>query len=403
MITNWLLLLLVVVLLGVSAFFVAAEFSLIAARRSVIEPLAVSSKRARATLKAMENVSLMMACAQFGITLCGVLLGALGEPAVASLLEPVFHDLGVPEGWLHPVALTVALLLVVSAHVALGEMVPKNIAIAGPEKTAMALAPPLQAVATMLGPIIRVLNFAANGIVRMLGREPKDEVASAFTREEVADLISESRAEGLLDADEHQLITSALDLDVAEVRTVLVPEDAVVTLAAGASPAEVERACQRTGFSRFPIREADGRLSGYLHIRDVVGRDDDRDEPIPTERIRPLPVVSADTDLRTALDTMRRLGAHLAQVVVPERATPVSTGSSPMTPGGSAPTAAPADASAPESHERGAGHDPAGTEPGDLLGVVMLEDVIETLIGEIRDATRRGPWTAAAGRDAGRA
>ena len=88
---EWLLLLLVVLLLAASAFFVAAEFALIAARRTVIEPLAVSSSRARSTLKAMENVSLMMACAQLGITLCGVLLGALGEPAVAALLEPVFH------------------------------------------------------------------------------------------------------------------------------------------------------------------------------------------------------------------------------------------------------------------------------------------------------------------------
>ena len=98
--------------------------------------MAVNSARARSTLKAMENVSLMMACAQLGITLCGVLLGALGEPAVAALLEPVFHALGVPEAWLHPVSLVIALLLVVSAHVALGEMVPKNIAIADPERTA---------------------------------------------------------------------------------------------------------------------------------------------------------------------------------------------------------------------------------------------------------------------------
>ena len=100
MTTEWLLLGLVIVLLAASAYFVAAEFALIAARRTIIEPLAVNSSRARTTLKAMENVSEMMACAQLGITLCGVLLGALGEPAVAALLEPVFHSLGVPEGWL---------------------------------------------------------------------------------------------------------------------------------------------------------------------------------------------------------------------------------------------------------------------------------------------------------------
>ena len=182
MTANWLLLGLVIILLAASAFFVAAEFSLIAARRTIIEPLAVSSSRARSTLKAMEHVSLMMACAQLGITLCGVLLGALGEPAVAALLEPVFHALGVPEAWLHPVSLVIALLLVVSAHVALGEMVPKNIAIAGPERTALALAPPLAAIATAIGPIIRSLNRFANAVVRLTGREPKDEVTSALVK-----------------------------------------------------------------------------------------------------------------------------------------------------------------------------------------------------------------------------
>ena len=205
-------------LLAVSAFFVAAEFALIAARRTVIEPLAVNSARARSTLKAMENVSLMMACAQLGITLCGVLLGALGEPAVATLLEPVFQRSACPEGWLHPVSLVIALLLVVSAHVALGEMVPKNIAIAGPERTALALAPALLAIATAIGPIIRTLNRFANAVVRLTGREPKDEVASAFTREEVADLVAESRREGLLDDEEHQRITSALDFDTTDGR-----------------------------------------------------------------------------------------------------------------------------------------------------------------------------------------
>ena len=164
MTTEWLLLGLVIVLLGASAYFVAAEFALIAARRTIIEPLAVNSARARTTLKAMENVSEMMACAQLGITLCGVLLGALGEPAVAALLEPVFHSLGVPEGWLHPVSLVIALLLVVSAHVALGEMVPKNIAIAGPEQVALALAPSLLAIGKAIGPIIRTLNHFAKDL-----------------------------------------------------------------------------------------------------------------------------------------------------------------------------------------------------------------------------------------------
>src|SRR5690349_6350630 len=345
MTTQWLLLALVVVLLAASAFFVAAEFALIAARRSVIEPVAVNSARARSTLKAMEHVSLMMACAQLGITLCGVLLGALGEPAVAALLEPVFHALGVPEAWLHPVSLVIALLLVVSAHVALGEMVPKNIAIAGPEQTALMLAPPLMAIARAIGPIIRALNHFSNAVVKLTGREPKDEISSSFTREEVADLVAESRREGLLDDEEHQRITSALDFDTTVVAAVMVPDAEVVSVTPGVTPAEIERICGKTGFSRFPIIEQDGRFSGYLHIRDVIDIPvEQRDQPVPAQKIRPLPTVVPGTDLRTALDRMRRIGAHLAEVAdAVDSREPVTGASDPDQPGAGQP-----DANAPD-------------------------------------------------------
>ncbi len=386
MTTEWLLLGLVIVLLGASAYFVAAEFALIAARRTIIEPLAVNSSRARTTLKAMENVSEMMACAQLGITLCGVLLGALGEPAVAALLEPVFHSLGVPEGWLHPVSLVIALLLVVSAHVALGEMVPKNIAIAGPEQVALALAPSLLAIGKAIGPIIRTLNHFANWVVRLTGREPKDEVTSSFTREEVADLVAESRREGLLDDEEHQRITSALDFDTTSVASVMVPDADVVSVQPGVTPAEIERICARTGFSRFPILDPDGRFSGYLHIRDVIDIPNDlRDEPVPAARIRPLPTVLPGTDLRTALDRMRRIGAHLAEVAELTRPAKATDPRADRSPGET-------NRVAPESEDAESEPVTADLVPAAAVrGVVMLEDVIEALIGEIRDATRRSP------------
>ena len=414
---TWLLLGLVVALLAVSAFFVAAEFSLIAARRSVIEPMAVTSSRARSTIKAMEEVSLMMACAQLGITLCGVLLGAVGEPAVATLLEPVFEAVGVPESWLHPVSLTIALLLVVSAHVALGEMVPKNIAIAGPERTAIALAPILRGIASAIGPIIRLLNHWSNAVVRATGREPRDEVASAFTREEVGDLVTQSLAEGVLDADEGQRINSALEFDVSQVDSVMVSADEVVSVPAGVSAAELERACARTGFSRFPVRQDDGRFAGYLHIRDVVDIPAERrDEPVPQQRIRALPSVSPHTDLRSALDRMRRIGAHMAEVadragtgaqgVESSSATELSsvtelssaTGSAEADPGSVSSAGSPVDganaaAGAPGDREPTGPTTPqlaAGDTDG-RCGLLMLEDVLETLVGEIRDATRRRP------------
>lgn len=373
----------VVVLLGLSAFFVAAEFALIAARRTIIEPRAVTSARARTTLKAMEDISVMMACAQLGITVCGVLLGALGEPAVATLLEPLFHRLGVGESALHPVSLVIALLLVVSAHVALGEMVPKNVALAGPENTAVLLAPPLRALTLFLGPVVRGLNHLSNAVVRLIGREPRDEVASSFTRDEVAGLVAESRSEGLLDRQEHDLITSALDFETSTVDRVLLADADVVSLHIGVTAAEVEQACARTGFSRFPIRADDGKFVGYLHIRDVIDLPAaSRDEPVPAVRIRPLPVVVAGTELRVALDRMRRLGAHLAQVAEPHR-----------------PLSEPVQAADPVvalealvSATTGSVVDPL---PGARLGLVTLEDVIEELIGEVRDSTRRRPRTVA--------
>ena len=377
---SWVLLLAVIVLLALSAFFVAAEFSLISARRTVIEPRAVSSARARTTLRAMEDVSTMMACAQLGITVCGVLLGAVGEPAVATLLEPVFHHLGVPEGALHPVSLVVALLLVVGAHVALGEMVPKNVALAGPENTAIMLAPPLRALALFLGPIVRFLNAMSNGVVRLLGKEPRDEVASAFTRDEVAGMVSESLSEGLLDSGEHELITSALEFDSATVDSVLLPDADIVSLHEGVTAAEVEQACARTGFSRFPVRDSRGAYVGYLHIRDVLDIPaEQRDHPIALARIRPLPVVQAGSQLRTALDRMRRRGAHLAQVTAADRP---------------APDLEVADAAGQLNALAAGAVQPL---PAVRLGLVTLEDVIEELIGEVRDATRRQPPKATAG------
>src|SRR5688572_6361612 len=175
------------VLLALNAFFVGAEFALLSARRSQVEPRAqAGSRAARTTLRAMENVSLVMAGAQLGITVCSLGLGAVGEPAVAHLLEPVFHALHVPDEFLHPVAFVVAMSIVVYLHVVLGEMVPKNIALAGPERAAIVLGPPMMAVVTLLGPVIVGLNAVANGTLRLLRVEPRDEVSSTFTREEVA-------------------------------------------------------------------------------------------------------------------------------------------------------------------------------------------------------------------------
>lgn len=339
--------LLAVVLLAANAFFVGAEFALISARRSQIEPRAQSGSRMAAiTLKAMEQVSQMMAGAQLGITVCSLGLGAVGEPALAHLIEPVFHELHVPDDWLHPVAFVIAMTVVVYLHVVLGEMVPKNIAIAGPERAALILGPPMYGIVLVLRPLIVSINAIANAILRLLRIEPKDELGSTYTREEVAALVEESHGEGLLAEDEYDRLSGALGFTEKTVAEVMMAPDSLATVLRGSTAADVEALCAATGFSRFPVVsdsvDAPGELIGYLHIKDVLEPDEERRErPVADRWIRPFATVTADTLLHDALEVLQRRGAHMARVVEPD---------------------------------------------GTTLGVAALEDVIEELVGEIRDA-----------------
>lgn len=170
-------LLILVVLLALNAFFVGAEFALVSARRSQIEPRAAGgSWSARATLRGMENVSLSMACCQLGITMCSLGIGAVGEPAVAHLLEVPFEAMGVPSAFVHPVALVIALIIVVYLHMVLGEMVPKNITLAGPDRAALILGPPLYLVTIVSRPVIWLMGAgrrpAASGHLGDAGAQP---------------------------------------------------------------------------------------------------------------------------------------------------------------------------------------------------------------------------------------
>lgn len=337
-------LLLAATLLAGNAFFVGAEFALISARRTQVEPLAAAgSKRARSALAAMEQLPLMMAGAQLGITLCSLGLGALGEPVVAHLLEGPLHLVGVGDELLHPISFTLALLLVVFLHVVLGEMVPKNVALAGPERAVLALAPPLALVVRVLKPFIWALNTVAKGILKLFKVTPREEIASAYTLSEVAALVSESRAEGLLDDDEHALLTGVLEFDQGAVSSVLIPLERLVSLQVGATVAEVEEVVAETGYSRLPVQDEDGGLVGYLHLKDVLEVDPTKQERVvPVKRVRQLATVRLDDRLGDALAAMQARGAHLARVVDAD---------------------------------------------GRTIGLVALEDVLEELVGEIRDAT----------------
>ncbi|HEX2810038.1 MAG TPA: hemolysin family protein [Kineosporiaceae bacterium] len=353
---------LALVLLLLNAFFVGAEFAVISARRSQIEPLADAGRRAaRTTLWAMEHVSLMLACSQLGITVCSLGLGAVAEPAIVHLLEVPFGALGLPPGVLHPIAFALALGVVIYFHVVVGEMVPKNLAIAGPERAALLLAPPLVGIGRGLSPLIKLLTAVTNGLLRLIRVEPKEELTSAFTAEEVHSIVTESRREGLLE-DEHNLLTGALELGERRAGDVMVPWDRLITVPVGSTPAEVEALVARTGFSRFPVvtfsdraggpavtdgerPSAEADVVGYLHLKDLLYADDGQHElPVPDKRVRALVTVGALDEVEDVLAAMQRSGAHLARVV---------------------------------------------DENGATAGVVFLEDVLEELVGEVRDATQR--------------
>ncbi|MET8544025.1 hemolysin family protein [Kitasatospora sp. NPDC004799] len=253
-----------------NAFFVGGEFALISVRRSQIEPRAeAGDRRAKTVIWGLEHVSAMLATAQLGITVSSLVLGMVAEPAIAHLLEPPFHAVGVPEGLIHPIAFVIALAVATYLHMLLGEMIPKNIALAAPERAAYLLVPPLVATCRAVRPIAFSINAFANRILRLLKVEPKDEVASVFTEEELARMVKDSSDAALLSDTDTALLHDALELGSRPVSEVVTPRGEIVFAEPGTTPEQLERLAARTGYSRFPVLGADKTVTGYLHIKDA--------------------------------------------------------------------------------------------------------------------------------------
>ncbi|MDJ1137687.1 hemolysin family protein [Streptomyces iconiensis] len=300
--------------LVVNAFFVGAEFALISVRRAQIEPLAEEGdKRARKVLWGLEHVSQLLAAAQLGITLCTLVLGVVAEPAIAHLLEPVFHAVGMPTGVIHPISFVIALALATYLHMLLGEMVPKNIALAGPTRAALALGPSLVALARGLRPVIFTVNAFANTLLKLLRVEPKNEVESAFSDDDLAQMVADSSEAGLLDDRSTERLRDALELGSRPVGDVAQPLDRLVTASWGVTPESLERLSASSGFSRFPVVDDDGRVLGYLHVKDALDASP-REEPFPVTAMRPIARVRGSLPLDDVLGAMRSSGTHLAAV-----------------------------------------------------------------------------------------
>lgn len=334
-----------VVLLASNAFFVGSEFAVISAKRAQIEPRAErGNPAAKITLRGMERVSLMLATAQLGITVSSLLILVIAEPSIHHLLEVPLAAIGLDGATSYVTAFVIALILVTYLHVVLGEMLPKNLAIAIPDRAALVLVPALYFVATAVKPIVWLLNQVSNWILRLFGFTPRDEANTAYTLEQVEGIVAASRQEGLIE-DSSGAVQNTFEFTEKQVRDVLVPLDQVEFLTENASARDLQSAVAEFGFSRYPIRSDSGDLLGYWHIKDALQADSDAlDKPLPIKRLRRLISVSESMELEDALDSMRRAGAHIARC-----------------------------------------HDVRGA----VVGLLFLEDIIEELVGKIQDATRR--------------
>ncbi|MFJ5062817.1 hemolysin family protein [Streptomyces nigra] len=301
--------------LVVNAFFVGAEFALISVRRSQIEPYAEQGdRRAKSVMWGLRHVSALLAAAQLGITLCTLVLGIVAEPAIAHLLEPVFHAMGVPAGAGHAVSFVIALTLATYLHMLLGEMVPKNIALAEPVRSALLLGPPLVTLSRALRPVIFTINAFANALLRLLRVETKDEVTATFSDSELAQMVRDSGEAGLIDERARERLHDALELGRRPVRDVALPLERVVYAHVGITPEELEELSARSGFSRFPVVDSGRRIVGYLHVKDALGASP-RDAPFQIRDMRPIARVRESTPLDDVLTAMRGSRTHLAAVL----------------------------------------------------------------------------------------
>lgn len=338
--------LLTVLLIVANAFFVGAEFALISARRDRLEALAEQGKRSAVTvIRAGEDLAVMLAGAQLGITVGSIILGRVGEPAVAHLLSPVFDLIGVPDAVLHTVSFLVAITIVVILHVLLGEMVPKNIALAGPEKVAMLLVPPYLLWIKVTRPVIAVYDWCARTALRLMGVQPRTELENTVSMVELTEMIAESGSEGLLDPEEHMRLSRALQIRNRVAGDVGVPLNqirSVPAAAPGSGPtvSAIEQALAATGYSRFPVADQTGGFVGFVHIKDILDLFDDPAAVVNGAVVRDLPRLAADMPLPEALSRLRHDNSHLALL----------TG-----------------------------------EDGAVCGMVALEDLVEDLVGTVRD------------------
>ena len=337
----------VVVLVAINGFFVAAEFSLVRVRKTRIEQLVDEGKSAAKLVQAqLEHLDTYIAATQLGITLASLALGWVGEPAVSHLIEPLFEWIG-GEGAVditNTVGIIVSFLLITTFHIVLGELVPKSVALQRSEGTALLITRPLALFARIFRPFIYLMNSIGNGIVRMLGLQAASEGEGVHTVEELEILVAQSREAGVLDQGEEVMLRRVFDFGEKTAQQVMMPRTEIVGVSSKTGLEDLIELSADQHYTRFPIYEGNlDHIIGAVHVKDLVARQSKklRDEPFLLSQIlRPILVVPQTVSLEELLSQMRSRRVHMAQLV---------------------------------------------DEYGGTAGLVTLEDILEEIIGEVRD------------------
>lgn len=335
--------LLALLLVGLNAFFVAAEFSLVKVRKTRLVELSESGvSKADKALDVTSQLDTYLSACQLGITLASLGLGWLGESAIASLIAPLFKNIVGWDGVLtHTVSLIIAFLLITFLHIVLGELVPKSIAIRSAERAALWTAGPLRAFYKIFYPIIHILNRIANRILKYWAISPANEADLAYTEEELRMLVDASQRHGILGKMEGKLLDNVFEFTDLVVSEVMVPRQDMICLYIQDTIEEVLEIVKEAGHTRYPLCDDDkDNVIGLVHMRDLLGLPQNHNSVKIEDLKRDILIVPEGMPISHLVQKMRTQRTHLAVVV---------------------------------------------DEFGGTAGMVTIEDLIEQLVGEIYD------------------
>ncbi|WP_230199170.1 hemolysin family protein [Risungbinella massiliensis] len=305
---------LVMFLVLLNGFFVAAEFAIVKARSTRIAQLTTS--QGKMAQKVIRNMDAYLSATQLGITLASLGLGWVGEPTIAAMIEPIFHYVGIPEVLLHPIAFAIAFSIMSYLHIVIGEMAPKSLAIRKAETTTLWTARPLHLFYIIFKPFIVVLNGSANWILQKFGIGLAEEHQSAHTEEEIRLIIEQSHNSGIIDQTELKLFDKVFSFTERIAREVMVPRVNIVGLDLEEPLEENLELIRSSKYTRFPVYEGDkDQIIGLLLVRDLYEKIADR-QPIELRQLmRPVISIPETMEIKDVMRRFQKNKTHMAIVV----------------------------------------------------------------------------------------